>query len=199
MAGAVRAGRDLLGVVAPLLLAVALLLPGAARADDANIREFYGTFVGGATTVPPTGSGAKPELRDIDIIIEPYRTGFRITWVTVFRVDEKRAHPGVKRRTTVQTFLPQEGSAGYFRQATEIDMFRGRRETDFMGGDPIRWARLHGRTLSVYSLGIDNRGRYQLQTYHRRLTLIGLDIEFIRVNDGIADLRVVGEAARITD
>jgi len=195
---AARCGRAALGVLAPVLL-IALAISGGARAADSVLGAFHGTFVGTAATVPATDSAAKPRLRDIDIVIEPYKTGFRITWITVFRVDGKRVDPGVRRRTTVQTFLPQDGATGIYRQAAEIDMFRGRRDPDLLAGDTVRWARLDGRTLSVYSLGLDDRGRYQLQTYHRRLTSLGLDLEFTRLRDGVVDLRIAGEAARVRD
>jgi hypothetical protein len=66
------------------------------------------------------------------------------------------------------------------------------------GKDPYYWARIHGKTLSVYNIIINDDGGYEMQVYHR--TLVGddgLKVEFQRIRDGSPQRTVTGVLKRM--
>jgi hypothetical protein len=132
----------------------------------------------------------------MDIVIEPYKQGgFMINWVNVSLVDGKRAVPGVERRVQSVLFEPAQ-DRGFFVEVAENNPFREREQTRPMRGDPVRWASLDDQGLHVYSFVVLEDGRYELQTYDRRLTDIGLDIKFQRIVDGEVLREITGTTAR---
>ena len=60
----------------------------------------------------------------------------------------------------------------------------------------MRWATIDGDTLTVYSLGITDDGRSEMQIFHRTLTENGMDVSFIRLEDENIKVRVVGQLVR---
>ena len=60
-----------------------------------------------------------------------------------------------------------------------------KKDPDLMAGDALRWARIKGQTLSLYSFAIEPDGRYQLQITDRTLAGGGIDLHFRRYVDGI--------------
>ncbi len=61
----------------------------------------------------------------------------------------------------------------------------------------MRWASVDGDTLTIYSFGIDAEGGAELQIYHRTLTETGLKSHFLRMQDDVLVVQVVGELTRI--
>jgi hypothetical protein len=179
-------------VAALALIALMLAAPAAARA--ASLEPLFGTYVG----VAQVEDIAKGDVRqrDMDIVIEPYKQGgFMINWVNVSLVDGKRAVPGVERRVQTVLFEPAQ-DRGFFVEVAENNPFREREQTRPMRGDPVRWASLDDQGLHVYSFVVLEDGRYELQTYDRRLTDIGLDIKFQRIVDGEVLREITGTTAR---
>ena len=81
----------------PLLVAVAVIasiaLSDTAQAQqESAFVDFYGVYVGCAKT-----SGTA-EVRDLDVIIEPNRRSFSISWSAVIRNGESYAVSGVIHR-----------------------------------------------------------------------------------------------------
>ncbi len=180
---------------APLVLALLLWLPAFAGAASAqSLSDYFGAFVGRAE-VRDTGEGVV-ETRDMDIEIAPFgRKGFRVRWTNVTLVDGRRDVPGVKRRVNEVIFEPRDDSA-LFVEASITNPFQRQEVVSPMAGAPVRWAKLDGRGLHVFSFAILEDGRYELQTYTRRLVDDGLELIFERVVDGETLRRINGRAVR---
>jgi hypothetical protein len=181
-------------VSAALLLVLGLACAPTSGSSAASLEPFFGTYVGVAE-VNDLQNGDIRE-RDMDIVIEPHgEGGFKIHWVNVTLVDGERAVPGVERRVQTVLFEPAEDH-DFFVEVQENNPFRERAETRPMRGDPVRWASLDDQGLHVYSFVVLEDGRYELQIYDRRLTDIGIDIQFQRIVDGEVVRRITGTTAR---
>lgn len=177
------------------LLAAALVLAGAARAQDAALRDFFGTYVGVAEVRDP--QAGENRQRDMDIVIEPFdRNGFRIEWINVTKVDGRRDVPGVERDVNEVRFKPAEGK-DFYVEVPRPNPFREREETRPMRGDPVRWAAIEGDSLYVYSFVVLDDGRYELQVYERELTDKGIDLDFQRLVDGQLAREIVGTTVKV--
>lgn len=164
-------------------------LPVRGQADP-----LVGTYVGRAHDVD-LSTGEKLE-RDIDIVIEPVEGGgLRITWTNVTLVDGRRDVPGVKRRSDEMLLTPAP-DRDFFLAGTGYDPFQAKQEVDPLRGDPLRWGVRNGNTVEAYSFAILEDGRYELQTYERRLTEEGLELRFERVDDGAVTRKMTGHAVR---
>ena len=75
--------------------------------------------------------------------------------------------------------------------------FERRRDVDVLEGDAMRWARIEGNSLGLFSLVVMEDGGYELQSYERILTEDGLAIEFSRVKNGVVTRRIVGRTIRV--
>jgi hypothetical protein len=165
-------------------------LPAAA----ASLVDYFGTYVGVAEV--RDAADRVVETRHMDIVIKPFRRrGFTVHWVNVTLVDGRRDLPGVERRLAEVTFEPQ-GNTGLFVEAQIVNPFAEREEMEPMAGDPLRWAKLDDAGLHVFSFVVLPNGRYELQTYTRRLTDVGLDLVFERVVDGNTLRRIDGRTVR---
>jgi len=179
--------------LASFVVALATLffaLPAAA----ASLADYFGSYVGVAEV--RDAADRVVETRHMDIEITPFRrAGFRIHWVNVTLVDGRRDLPGVQRRVAEVTFEPR-GRAGLFVEAQVVNPFVQREEMAPLAGDPMRWAKLDDAGLHVFSFVVLPNGRYELQTYTRRLTDAGLDLDFERVVDGDTLRRIDGRTVR---
>lgn len=175
------------------LLALLISVPAPA-AGTPQLADYFGSFVGAALEQPLEGGPS--EERDIDIVISPYkRNGFRIDWTNVTLVDGRRDVPGVKRRPSSVIFVPGD-RPGFFVESKEFNPFKLRDDIQAMQGEPVRWAALDESGLHVNAFVVLEDGRYEMQIYTRRLTDIGLDLEFERVVDGQPVRRMTGRAVR---
>lgn len=178
---------------AGLILAAALLGAPAVAADPVD--PFIGTYVGRAQVMD--AEGRVVEERDMDITIAPsHRHGFTITWVNVTLIDGRRDVPGVRRRVDRVVLVPG-GRDGIYMEEARRSLFERRRDIDVIAGDPMRWGRIDGNRLGVFSLVVLDDGGYALQSYERILTDVGLDIEFSRVENGQVTRRIVGHTIRV--
>lgn len=175
-----------------MLMLSAMLACSAAL--GATLEEYFGAYVGVATV--EGNETRKPEQRDIDIVILPYKKkGFQIQWTTVSRVDGRRDVPGVKRRVNKVLFIPGKRKCCYV-QVGEYDPFREREALRPMLGEPVRWALLDQNGLQIYSFAVLEDGRYELQAYNRRLTGEGIDLLYERIEDGVVKRRITGHTVR---
>jgi len=177
---------------------VLALFCGVGFADDhipdLPLEDFFGVYVGRAQVFGPEGTVV--EERDLDIVITPgKRRGFHIDWITVRLVDGRRDVPGVKRRRLQSVFEDEQD--GRFVEDMRGSLFAKRKKRDLMAGDALRWARILGNTLSVYSFGILEDGRYEMQVYQRTRTDLGLDIRFRRVVDDELTRSISGSAVKV--
>lgn len=155
---------------------VLFLLAAPASADPLALPAFFGKFAGSGIAESYDNVYAPETVRDLDVVIAPTGSGaFSVTWTTVVRKPSGEA----KRKTDTLTFTPSGGSR--YESAERRDPY---------SEDGLAWAGIKERTLSVHILSIDTAGGYQLQTYARTLTGLGMELEFTRKVDG-EDMRVV--------
>lgn len=175
-------------------LAIAAIFVAAPALAD-SIEPFIGTYVGTAQVLGPDGEIA--EVRDMDITIAKERgDGFRITWINVTLVDGRRDVSGVRRRVDEVVLEPGDRN-GVYLEKTQRSLFERRQDVDVIAGDAMRWARIDGDSLGIFSLVVLENGGYQLQSYERILTEDGLRIEFSRVDNGEVTRRIVGRTVRV--
>src|SRR5262249_22170185 len=118
-----------------------------------------------------------------------------IQWTNVTLVDGRRDVPGVRRRPAASIFVPAK-DRGFFVESSGFNPFQLRDEVAPLKGDAIRWAALDREGLHVYVFVVLEDGRYEMQTYTRRLTDTGLELSFERVVDGKVERRMSGRAVR---
>lgn len=166
-------------------------LPAVAEPID----PFIGTYVGTAQVLGPDGEVT--EERDMDITIaEDSGDGFRIIWINVTRIDGRRDVVGVRRRVDEVALEPGDRD-GVFLEKTRRSLFERRQDVDVIAGDPMRWGRIDGNRLGIFSMVVMDDGGYSLQSYERILTEEGMDIEFTRVEDGTVIRRIIGHTVRV--
>ncbi len=177
-------------IAATALLALLVLAPPT-RADspDAAIEEFFGAYVGEAMIEEPA------QFRDIIVSINPIRNGFSIYTSTVIRTGPRRAVKDVKWRAETQVFV-RTGTPHVFEPMVRKSMFSEKRDPDLMAGDTLAWASVRGRTLGVYAMNLLADGHYELRVFERTLTELGMDLSFVRYNDGLPVRELRGSLAR---
>jgi len=163
-------------LVLVLLAVAALLLPVALRAAEApavGIEAFFGSYEGRAT-----GSAeSRADDRDLSVTIGPADDGgFVVSWATAVRGEGGKDE---KRKAYTIAFQPTQ-RPGVYSSAMRANVFGDKVPMDPFKGDPFVWARLAGKTLSVYALIIQADGGYDLQIYDRTLAPDGLDLVFSR-------------------
>lgn len=181
-------------LIAAALLAAALLwMPAAARADA--LAPYLGSYVGLATVY--NQDGVEIEQREVDILIRRApRDGFTIIWTNLTLVDGRRDVPGVVRRLEQVTFYPGDLD-GVYVEEMRGSLFERRRDPQFTGGDPLRWARINDDRITVFALALLDDGQYELQSYDRILTPEGLRLVYERRVEGRLERRIEGRAVRL--
>ena len=157
-----------------LLCWIAILLPvTAANAEEFDI--FIGQYEG--QYVHPDGD--KKKNRDLSVKIQKVKDGLNISWATT---TFKNSKP--KRKIYSIDFLATERDHVYFA-AQKKNVFGGREPLDPMKGEPYAWARIEGRSITVFVLTIAEDGGYEIQTYDRNLiTDNTLEVRFTRIRNG---------------
>jgi hypothetical protein len=172
-------------VVLWLALLFVALLPAPARAQDAKLSEFAGTYQGSGVAEGRDNVFFTIVARDLDTTIRPKDGGFDVTWTTITQ-GTTRGQRVVRKSETV-SFAPG-GKPNVFRAATPVEP---------MAGQPYYWARISGRTLTVYAMTIAPNGAYELTSWARTLNGNGLDLTFRRLSDGEAVRTVRGKLIKI--
>lgn len=176
-----------LAVVAAAVWLAAAIVPFGASAAS-GLEPFYGDFEG--RSISENGDGLTK--RDLGVVIAPLDRGFRLSWTTV-----KNRADGNRQRKSYTIDFRATRRPGVYASAMRTSKFGSRVPLDPMKGEPFVWARLAGRTLSVYALLIDDNGRYEMQVYDRTLTEAGLYLEFNRYRDGATLRTITGRLARV--
>lgn len=160
------------------LFFVAVMFLGlAATALRADIDRFVGNYSGSAEVDLYDGTKAK---RDMSVSISESKTGFIVRWSSTTHRDGR-----AKEKSYRIVFVPTERS-DVFAAAMKLNVFGHQVPLDPMKGEPYVWARIKGDTLSVYSLFVNGDGGYELQQFDRSLVEGGLQLEFQRVSNGVA-------------
>ena len=134
---------------------------------------FYGTWSGGGVAENRDSIYFNMTARDIDVVIRPADNGFTVSWATVIRQGGDVANPNQRRRETVRTLRPAP-QGGYWRCAESGEVFEGKETC---------WARITGKTLTLYQMTIMPNGAYELEQYDRTLSDTGMNLKFTRMRD----------------
>ena len=157
-------------------MAAAMVILLVASVAHADIEPFVGSYAGSADVISSDGT-KKP--RDMSVEISETEEGFRVGWTsTTYREDGTS-----KTKSYSIEFVPSDRDSVY-ASAMKRNVFGHDVQLDPMKGEPYVWARIHGDTLSVYSLFVAEDGGYEIQQFDRTLATGGLDLDFQSVRNG---------------
>ncbi len=156
------------------ILALLLATGPAAAQDRLPLEAFVGTWSGTGIAEDDDSLFFAVTARDLDIVIRPEGDGFRIDWTTLIRSGGDPANPDVRRRSASLVLQP----------AGRPGLYRAPESGDPLQGGTMSWARIHGNTLSLYQLVLNEEGGYELTNYDRTLTDLGMESVFQRIRDG---------------
>lgn len=160
-------------VLMSLLLLFVLLRPAGAQ-DALSIRAFAGTWEGVGVAENSDSLYFGVTTRDLNVTITPRDSGFQVHWTTLIRGGGLREDPDARRRESSLTFRPTDDPL----------VFEAQSSANPLTGGVLSWARLHGNTLSLYQMTLNDQGGYELTSYDRTLTGAGMDFVFRRIRDG---------------
>ncbi|GGO75710.1 hypothetical protein GCM10011348_01150 [Marinobacterium nitratireducens] len=174
-----------------LLMALLVLLAMPVNAAGLEIEDFYGHYAG----VADQNLDGEAEKRRLTVTIEPQDDNFLVDWSTRVRREDqslKDQHYRVLFQST------RRGNV--YASAMRINVFGKQIPLDPLAGDPFVWARIHGKTLTVYALMITDEGSYDMQVYDRELRDDGdLNLAFTRFLDGSMNRKITARLRRISD
>lgn len=170
-----RVGYNMPSVLAALF-ALGIAVLAAAGPVRADIVPFIGDYSGNAEVMQADGTKLP---RDMSVKINKTEAGFAVTWTSV----TYRASGKVSEKSYSIDFVPS-GRGDVYAAAQKKNVFGHEVQLDPMKGEPYVWARIDGKTLTVYSLFVDTNGGYSLQQYDRTLTEVGLKLHFQNIRDG---------------
>lgn len=153
-----------------------LLIMTGHTVSAADISDFFGAYTGSASVE----SNGTTTLRDMNVLIEKSKKGFKITWKSVTHKADGR----LKEKEYIIGFVPSPRD-NIYTSTMKTNVFGKPEPLDPLKGDPYVWSRLTGDTLTVFSLQIDEEGGYEVQAYNRTLAEGGLDLEYRRIRNGI--------------
>ena len=171
--------------------AVALLLAlscvAGARAEDVQIAAFYGRYEGTGITEKLESVYYGMAAPDIDVEIGPAGNGFFVQWTSVERESADPSNPSVRRIDTRIQFV-QGGHSGTYRAVAP----------DAKVGGAYVWATVSGQTLTVHLLAPEAAGGFELQTYERSLTDLGMALAISRVRNAQQLLFLRGRMMKVS-
>jgi hypothetical protein len=187
--------RTLKSIVAVIVFAAVPAI-GVGGAFAADLEKFFGTYVGSGTAEQLSANTT--DQRDLDVTVEPYRqNGFSIKWITVTRgADGQRTDDSVKRNAIEEDFVPFEDRPNVFVLDARGGLFQKSELPNPLRGEPMRWAKVDGDEMTVFSMAIRDDGGAELQIYRRRLTEKGMDVSFLRMHDDTLEVKMEGSLVR---
>lgn len=156
-----------------LLLALPWRAPSAQTA--ANFQPFIGDFTGQVVYAGPAGLAK----RDLEVSIRGERGGYSLKWTTISQTSSGK----LKRAEHFVAFAPAK-RPGFYASTDRINRLGARIPIDPLAGDPQVWAKISGKTMTVYAVLITEDGEHEVQTYERTLVPGGMELKFNRVRDG---------------
>ena len=166
-----------LSVALPAICAIVLFLAPAAQAQQkVSLGAFYGNWVGSAVSESEISVHFQLTVRDIGVEVKPLENNaFELTWSTVQRQKGNPDAPTEVLKSTTLVFEPAQGRS---------DQWWAKDTGELKEGKSVVWARLEKNALVVNSFAVNPDGSSELQTYHRALTGLGMELKFTRVLDG---------------
>lgn len=165
-----------LSFVAGMICLCALLLAQSAQPARADISRFVGDYSGSADVLSVDGTKIP---RDMSVRISRTKDGFTVQWTSITHKPDGR----IKEKSYSIDFLPSD-RPGIYSAAMKRNVFGHAVQLDPMKGEPFVWGRIHGDTLTVYSLFVDDQGGYELQQFDRTLAEGGLMLDFTNLRNG---------------
>ena len=160
--------------VTGFLVALFILFGHMAQAD---ISRFVGEFSGSASIASVDGTSSQ---RDMSVEIEEQQKGFTVSWTsTTYKPDGR-----VKEKSYSIDFVASD-RPNIYAAAQAKNIFGHSVQLDPMKGEPFVWARISDDTLTVFSLFVNDDGGYEMQQFDRTLADGGLQLEFMRVRNGV--------------
>ena len=162
--------------VTGFLSAAVILVMGtlAAQAEDLPLSAFYGTWEGNGVAENADSLYFAMTTRDFDVVIEPAGNGFRVMWTTVIRSGGDPNNPDIRRREATLTF----------ERADRPGVYESTDSGDPLEGGVLSWARIDENTLSIHQMTLNENGGFELTTYDRTITSLGMELSFRRLRDG---------------
>lgn len=173
-------------LIAVTLLLVIAPLAAVAQSTSLPLTAFYGKFSGSGIAHSEDSAYFSATVRDLDVEIRPEGNGFKVTWTTLLRQGGAIGRPETRRRTSVRTFRPT-ATPNVFHVAGSGNPLEGKEAS---------WARIEGTSLIVHSMAINEGGRYVIQSYTRTLSGNGMDLAFVRIEEGETTRTVNGRLVR---
>lgn len=174
------------------ILFLSALLAAVNVCAQEGIAPFIGEYKGRA--ISDSGSGLAE--RDLSVLIEEKGDGgFEVEWTTISRGSSSGK---LKKKSYAVAFITTK-RANIYSSAMKTNVFGGRQAMDPLKGDPYFWARIDGRTLTLFALHITDEGDYEIQVYDRTLTDTGMDLKFSRVRDGVVLKQINGTLERVAE
>lgn len=174
-----RQAAVLLSFLFGALLALVPVAGSEARAGDradVPISAFVGDYVGEAEVINADGTKTH---RNLSVQIRETKDGFSVAWTTV---THKPSGKTSEKYYEIE-FRPSVRH-GIYSAVMRRNLFGHGVPLDPMKGEPYVWGRIVGRTMTVYSLFIDDDGGYEIQKYDRTLAEGGLELSFARFRNG---------------
>lgn len=168
---ALRCATAVLGVIFLVLSAT-----GSSAENAVPVSAFAGNYVGDAMVVSSDGNQVH---RDMSVQIRETKKGFTVAWTTATQTPAGRT----KEKSYLIEFVPSD-RPGIYGAAMRRNVFGHAVQLDPMKGEPFIWGRITGKTMTVYSLFVDDQGGYEMQQYDRTLVDGGLQLEFSRFRNG---------------
>jgi hypothetical protein len=164
-----------------LIAAASIALAGASASAQQTLRPqaFFGTWSGGGVAQNRDSLTFPQTARDTDVVIGPAGDGFTMSWTTVIRGGGDPKNPNERRVSTTRTFV----SSG-------TNVWRCTESGDPTAGKEACWARIRGRTMTVYQMAMLEDGGYIVQQYDRTLSGTGMDLRYTQLR-GQHNVRVV--------
>lgn len=163
-------------------------ISGAAAQDALPIDAFVGEWRGTGVAEDEDNLFFSMTLRDLDVTIRPTETGFTVHWTSLIRGGSPD-DPDVRRK----------GAALTLERAKAPGVYRAIDSADPLQGGVMSWARVTGRTLSVYQMALNAEGGYELTSYERTLDDKGMALTFTRIRDTVVVRTVKGRLAKTAD
>jgi hypothetical protein len=154
-----------------LVCVIGVVAPAAAA--DLDIAAFYGRWQGNAISETDRSITFAVTARDLDVVIQPAGNGFRVSWTTIRRQKGDPTNPTLEKRAAELVFRPA-GKPGIWRAEGASDPLAG----------SFAWAGVQGRALTINVMTIGTGGAYEMQSFVRRLSDMGMELEFDRIVDG---------------
>lgn len=174
---------------AALLMMLLVSISPLRAQEPAPLDAFFGTWQGTGIAENADSLFFAVTARDLDVSVQPDGDGFVVDWTAVIRSGGDPNNPDIRRRTAALSFRPGDQPSLYVAAGS----------SNPLTGGAMSWARVHGRTLSIYELTLNEHGGYELTSYDRMLTDLGMELVFQRIRDGEVVRVVRGRLVKVAN